>query len=243
MFTTEVEICNYALFLVGQDSITSLSQNKKTARMCNLLYKAARRECLQDHFWNFAMKRAVLGRDSSTPLYEYTYQFTIPTDCIKIKDLDGDPERVWEEEDNKIITHRDAVYMNYVFDQTAVSRWSPQFAQGVAERLASKLCYPLTQSRSLAKDFYDASRETLKNARSLDGQVGHIDAIDDNQVLKSRAGAAGYYNGIDLSSATTRPQLSSTERDNILNPPTGFKIYNTTTQQNEVYNGSSWVAG
>src|SRR5690606_37648456 len=37
------------------------------------------------------------------------------------------------------------------------------------------------------------------------------------------------------------PRMTTTQRDAIASPATGLQIYNTTTLQNENYNGSTWV--
>lgn len=37
-------------------------------------------------------------------------------------------------------------------------------------------------------------------------------------------------------------QFTTTNRDLIVNPPTGYIIYNTTTNKLNFYNGSAWAA-
>jgi hypothetical protein len=50
---------------------------------------------------------------------------------------------------------------------------------------------------------------------------------------------------LDVVSTTTGflpPRMTTTQRDAISSPATGLQVYNTTTNQNNIYNGTSWVA-
>ena len=58
---TEVSICANALRRLGDDPITSLTDDTERARLCNAFYEDARDACLRSHPWNFAITRASLN--------------------------------------------------------------------------------------------------------------------------------------------------------------------------------------
>ena len=66
---TEVSICSNALRRLGDDPITSLTDDTERARLCNSFYTDARDAVLRCHPWNFAITRTSLAQLSDTPAY------------------------------------------------------------------------------------------------------------------------------------------------------------------------------
>lgn len=104
MSQSQIDVCNNALMKIGSASITSLLDNSREARACSNAYDARRRAELRKHFWNFAMKRAVLAPDNFTPAFDFAYQFSLPVDCVRVK-FQNDPELDWVIEGRKILTN------------------------------------------------------------------------------------------------------------------------------------------
>ena len=61
---SEVQICNLALAKIGDQQITSLTENSKAGRLCNLVYEPLRDATLRAHPWNFAITRETLALHS-----------------------------------------------------------------------------------------------------------------------------------------------------------------------------------
>src|SRR5207245_9076015 len=59
--TSEVDICSYALRLIGDQPITALTDNSDRARLCNSIYALTRDATLRAHPWNFATYRAAVA--------------------------------------------------------------------------------------------------------------------------------------------------------------------------------------
>jgi len=86
--TSEVDICAYALRLIGDQPITALTDNSDRARLCNSIYALTRDATLRAHPWNFATFRAALATATKTtgtnpiittlPAFEYTQAYTLP---------------------------------------------------------------------------------------------------------------------------------------------------------------------
>lgn len=85
---SEVDICSYALRLIGDQPITAMADNSDRARLCNSIYALTRDATLRAHPWNFATFRAALvtaTRSTGTnpivttfPAYEYTQAYALP---------------------------------------------------------------------------------------------------------------------------------------------------------------------
>ena len=80
---SEVGICSNALRKLGDDPITSLTDNSDRARLCNNIYPEVRNELLSLRNWNFAITRTDLARLSDAPAFTWTYQFQLPSDHIR----------------------------------------------------------------------------------------------------------------------------------------------------------------
>ena len=88
-----VQICNSALNQLGASSITALTDDSKNARLCNERYTTVRDAVFRSHPWNCLVKRIQLAQDTDTPPWGFTYQYTLPSDCLRvlqIKDYNSD---------------------------------------------------------------------------------------------------------------------------------------------------------
>lgn len=167
---SDVSIANRALQRVGQDAIVSLTENSVAAREVNKVYEDLRDAELRAHSWNFAIKRAQLAEDSSSPDFGPASQYTLPSDFLKLlppdawtqlSDLD------WLVEDGKILTDDDApLNIRYVRKVTDENEMDPLFREAFAMRLAAAVCEPITQSNTkiqlIENDYEKAINEARK---------------------------------------------------------------------------------
>ena len=65
--TTETTICNLALAHLGDERIGSLTDDSEAARACNAVYVLARDGLTRAHPWNFAIQRANLAAEATSP--------------------------------------------------------------------------------------------------------------------------------------------------------------------------------
>ena len=81
-----VDLCNRALDLLGAANITSLTENSKEARLCNGNFDDVRDAVLRSHPWNIAITRRALARDTDTPAFGFSFQYSLPTDpfCLRV---------------------------------------------------------------------------------------------------------------------------------------------------------------
>jgi hypothetical protein len=177
--TSEVSICNLALYHVGESRITSLSEDSTGARLCNEFYAPMRDAVLEDRDWKFAGKRQQLGLLAAAPAFGYAYRHQIPADCIKVRDVRRDTlendrpnDLEWVREGDVILSDATPLYLRYTYRETNPNKFSSGFVTTLAYRLASSLAIPIQQSRTLQDQMWNLYQQALQAAGQSDGQQG-----------------------------------------------------------------------
>ena len=180
---TEVSICSNALRILGDDPITSLTDDTERARLCNSLYEPARDAVLRSHPWNFAITRATLAQLSTTPAYEYAYQYSLPTDpyCLRVLSMEYQ-DYVFKIEHlagtgRVLLSDESTAKILYIAKITDTAQFDSLFVDALTAKLAADLSYPVTNSTSLQLQMHKLYELKLSEARSIDGQEGFIDDL------------------------------------------------------------------
>jgi len=171
MAQSAVDACNSALQRVGAAAIVSLADNSPEARECSRAYDSTRRTEMRRYPWNFASKRVTLAPDATAPDHDYDYQFTLPTDCLRVR-RPNDAQLDWKIEGRKILTNGgNVLYLAYVADIEDVAQWDSAFYEVFATALAIKLVDRLTTSnvkKSTLKDDYKAEVSAARLADAFE---------------------------------------------------------------------------
>lgn len=180
MAQSAVDVCNSALQRVGANSIISLADNSREARAVSLSFDSNRRDEIRKHNWNFAIKRVILAPDATAPAFEFTYQFTLPADCLRVMrppttNLD------WEIEGRKILTNDSSVLnLKYIADITDVAQWDSSFYNVFASALALDIVEVLTQSNQKKAMLKEDYKDAIAEAKKMDSfEAGPEDPPDD----------------------------------------------------------------
>ena len=140
----KIDVCNVAISRIGQTQITSLSEDDKKARLCGVFFDHLRDALLEDNWWTFATKRQTLALLTETPDSEYNYFYQIPTDCITPRYVVN--QIAYQIEGDKLATDStDDIELVYTFRETDVTKFSPQFRDLLAYKLALELVIPITK--------------------------------------------------------------------------------------------------
>lgn len=175
---SQVEIVNVALTLLGMlEEIISIDDNSTTARTAKKYWNTARRKILEESRWNFAIQRTQLPALSASPIYGYSYQFQLPTDYIKLIEIDGEP--AYTIEGTKILCNSAPIKIRYIFDNTDIAQWSPTFVTCFAHYLAYLMAYPLTKKQTLAQQAFESFVQEFERASSSDSQISEDDYYQD----------------------------------------------------------------
>ena len=180
---TEVSICSNALRQLGDDPITSLTDDTERARLCNAFYADARDACLRSHPWNFAITRASLTQLSSTPAYGFDYQYALPTDpyCLRVLSMEFEDYIFKVEnlatEGRVLLTNEDTAKILYIAKITDTALFDSMFVDALTAKLAANLAYPVTNSVTLQTQMVKIYEGKMSEARSIDGQEGFINDL------------------------------------------------------------------
>lgn len=185
MAASSTAICNSALIEIGGRLITDLSEDSVEANLCNEHYDRCRRALLYEHPWNFAIKRANLAASVTEPEYEYDYQFELPSDYIRLLEVEGNEEQ-WAVENNVIVANYTPLYIKYIADIESTDQFSAIFDEVLALKLAADLAFALKQSVTLKDYAYKKYQDRLRYARSFDAQEGGMQRIYADTWLNSR---------------------------------------------------------
>jgi hypothetical protein len=80
----QIEIFNRAIVLLGEERITTPTQDTKAARELSAIWDTTRKALLRSYRWGFAMKRASLAALVSVPLEQFDRQFLLPSDFLRL---------------------------------------------------------------------------------------------------------------------------------------------------------------
>jgi len=187
MSASVVEICNMALNLVGNLSITALTDSTKEARACNVLYPLLRNELMASHPWNFAMTRADISAAlATTPAFEWDYAYTIPADCLRVWELYG-TDAEWVVEGGELLTNQDEeIYIRYIKLITDTARYSPSFVSCLSTLLGAELAAKLADDKTMRRELLEELHKIkLPDAYSLNAMEGNRPLHTDEQTLDS----------------------------------------------------------
>tara|TARA_A100001515_G_C4554218_1_gene204490 strand:+ start:553 stop:1131 length:579 start_codon:yes stop_codon:yes gene_type:complete len=180
---TEVSICSNALRILGDDPITSLTDDTERARLCNSLYEPARDAVLRSHPWNFAITRATLAQLSTTPAYQYSYQYSLPTDpyCLRVLSMEYE-DYVFKIEHlagtgRVLLSDESTAKILYIARVSDTAQFDSLFVDTLTAKMALELSFPVTNSVTLQAQMQKLYQLKLSEARSIDGQEGFMDDL------------------------------------------------------------------
>ena len=208
--TTATEICNIGLGWLGANRITDINTEEDSREwlLCSENYDPLRRAVLEEREWTFAVHRVVLNPDEEEPVFGSETLFKIPGDSLRILTVhDNSVIRAqpttspqvtnrgvheipqadgWQVEGDFIMANADVVYVRYNKDIFAVGKFSAQFIQALAQRLAAEFALPLTESRSLFDKMWAAYAVKISQGSVTDGMQGRTRKIRSQALIRRR---------------------------------------------------------
>ena len=173
-----VDICNSALNQIGASNIVSLTEDSKAARICNQRYDSIRDGVFRSHPWNCLVTSATLSPDSASPAFDFSYQFTLPTDpyCLRIIRLDSSAIS-FKVEGRKILADESTINLIYLARVTDTNQLDMLLTETLSAAMAADIAYPLIGSVSLASQMRGLYELKLKDARFVDATEGTAAAL------------------------------------------------------------------
>ena len=195
MTTSVVNIVNNALVKIGASNIISLTENSEAARAANLIYEQIRDSVIRDHRWNFATKRVQLAANSSGPAFGYVYSYALPTDCLRVVQME-EKNMVYTIEGRNLLTDETPARIIYLARVEDPNEFDPMFVEALSARLAAELAVTIAESNSLFQNMMEMYRVKMADARSVDGQESGEPQIVADTWLDSRL---SYADGLTVS--------------------------------------------
>jgi len=188
---SEVDICNGALNQLGASTILSLTEDSKNARLCNARYTQIRDSIFRSHLWNCLMKRVELAKDTETPSWGFSYQFTLPADCLRVVTiLNYDYD--YKIEGRKILANHSTVKIQYVARITDPNQYDELLRECISAGLAADIAYGITSSNPVSSNMYALFQDKLREARFVDATEGQNNNPDNGQA--DNIGASSFIN-------------------------------------------------
>jgi len=187
-----VDMCNSALNLLGASTISSLTEDTKNARLCNQRFEPIRDRVFRSHNWNCLIKRVQLAQDSTGPVVEYTYGYTLPTDCLRVLKIhNGSTDSIksaldYKIEGRKVVTDETTIYLVYVALVTDPNEFDSYLREAISHQLAADICYAITNNSTLANNYMGRADERLREARFIDATENSLDTIEANEFTDAR---------------------------------------------------------
>ena len=172
---SKVDIANWALAVIGDDEVDSLTEVSEPARKCRRFYPLVLKAMLGEADWAFGIKEVPLALSGTTP-NSWLYRYSLPDDCIKaisiVTSLDEDIayEVV---ADKKLDTDEPSAVLRYVSYEDDPNKYTDQFVEALVYKLALAIDVPLTTGVNVDKltklyNFYIKKAKTSnKTARRV----------------------------------------------------------------------------
>ena len=246
---TKTQIANIALAKFREGRITNIeSDTDSVAVVMNDQYDHALELLLEEHRWNFAGKRVTLTKLQDKPPFGWNFQYALPSDCIRLKDVNGEDvessSRLFTIEGRNLLSNDDVVTITYVAEIADTNLFSPSFVESLAFKLASITCGRLTGDTDLAialdKQYNYALAKAIHNDTK---SAGSRDTNLMNRLMGSSAILGG---GANYSSrGTSSPSSSGGSVSAHKHELTDFLKTSATDGQTIVWNDTEgkWEAG
>jgi hypothetical protein len=165
-------IANGALVKLGQDLINDIADtSSKAARLCNERIDNARQVVLESVLFNGATTRVTLAADLDVPAYDYSNQFSLPSDCLRLVTVEPtNGSTKYDIEEDKILFDGTSLEIIYVKDQTDYNKLSPLVNETISAYLAYDLAYIITNDDSVVQQMERLFEKTKRKATTANNR-------------------------------------------------------------------------
>tara|TARA_R110000803_G_scaffold141155_1_gene207640 strand:+ start:474 stop:1088 length:615 start_codon:yes stop_codon:yes gene_type:complete len=182
--SSETDVANVALRLIGQTPITNRTDGSTNGNVIDDIFDDTRDDLLRYSPWNFATSRVELARSGTIPAFEFDYAYVLPADWIRTISVHsnnaGHGSLLHRMEvigsQRVIVCSADQVFLRYVKRETDPSLWSADFRRAMSLALARDLAVPISSSNTLQDQLSKQFERTMNRVRSADAMGGSPEA-------------------------------------------------------------------
>ena len=193
---SETEIANSSLISLGAATILDINDDTKTAKLCKRRLPELRDKLLRTYSWSFAIARKELSQIATAPAYGYSYAHQLPSDYIRLIEIDLRSTEYKREEDT-IVSNNSEVFIRYVKRITDPNKMDVAFRASLSALIAKEICLAITDNQNLYKIMKVDYLDTISEARNASAIEQGAEAILAEEWLRSRftgtSGPEGFY--------------------------------------------------
>jgi len=119
---TSLTVCSDSLLLLGARPISSFNEGTDEANICDRIYPHVKKSTLQAYPWSFSFKKVQLARTINTPVNEYKYEYTLPSDRLGAirrayvsTSVGARPFSNWTIQGDKLLTSEESIVVDYQY--------------------------------------------------------------------------------------------------------------------------------
>ena len=190
---SKVGIINNALISLGQETVSSVTQNIRTARLMVAQYDLVRKALLRLHPWSFAKSETALTllttSTANIPVLtdDFLYIFQLPPDFIKLLKTDVEASGYLHKIVGKrLYSNSNVINIEYIYDIEDPEQFDPDFTEAFSAKLAAELCYAITGEKTMIEIKWAEAKLKLNMAKSMNGQEISPPEPDNSEWLNSR---------------------------------------------------------
>lgn len=197
---SRTDIINRAMVKLGAPTIADPNEDSEQALKAGLVFDTLLRTELRMHPWSFAISRTQMAALSTAPAYEWTYQYQLPADFIRIvmvndywafagvREASDMPTVPYVIEGQHLLTNFAApLKLRYIKDVSEdPSEWDACFVEVFSCRLAEELCETLTKSAAKKSTLEQDYRQALREARRVNAIELPPQTLPDNSWVTGR---------------------------------------------------------
>ncbi len=194
--TSITEVCNIALLEIGEEPITSIDSPQKNATRCKLIFDKVVDEVSASRYWSKLKSRVELALLPDPPVYEYTFQFQLPSDTlhvVSINDIavgfipDEHIDRLkYQIEGDKLLIDTNSVFIKYIKRQSNPQLWGIYLERAIVLRLAAGLSYIITGDATITEKKFLQYERYSRASTATDSNQGSASAIRSYRLLRVR---------------------------------------------------------
>jgi hypothetical protein len=185
----ELEIINRALTKLGANTISSLDENSVEAKLSVRTYSESLESLLSELDWNFALKEENLKVANKQSQWRKGRYFELPADLLKICEVSVDNCTYWRQEGNYIFSTANSFGILYIPKNVNASLFPTYFKDALVYKLASDLCYSITNSSEKTMTFLELYKgEFLPIARTKNARAKSSPVVNDTYWVDSFLG-------------------------------------------------------
>lgn len=188
-----IVIFNMALDLLKEEPILGPTDSRSAVKWMNRNYALTRDALLRQHPWNCALSRASLAAMSDVPAFGWSYQYQVPSDCLRVLPLadlgkQNGRSTPFAYERRRILTNVSAPLLLRYIGQIEEPEMDAMFKQALAATLAGKAGNFITGKASYANQCVQMAKEATMAAQMVDALEGTPEESDTDDWAAARFG-------------------------------------------------------